>query len=208
LYKNNVDISSHTATGTYKTIEELIGMDHKAFSQNSLLYGPESRFQDSDCPLSDAALSMWRALSLGTNGTYLPSAEIKSAASNALCLVLTHYNSIFPSSFYSCHAALTSSWKSALEDRWKLLSRIDELSNQLERAASIHNHAIADLDSSLIIRELQSEIMDAMLKRETLVQKTDWLRRSLESAIALLSVSNSKNKLLQMRISQLLSFDM
>ena len=33
LYKNNVDISSHTATGTYKTIEELIGMDHKAFSQ-------------------------------------------------------------------------------------------------------------------------------------------------------------------------------
>jgi DNA repair exonuclease SbcCD ATPase subunit len=33
LYKNNVDISSHTATSTYKTIEELIGMDHKAFSQ-------------------------------------------------------------------------------------------------------------------------------------------------------------------------------
>jgi DNA repair exonuclease SbcCD ATPase subunit len=33
LYRNGVDISSHTATSTYKTIEELIGMDHKAFSQ-------------------------------------------------------------------------------------------------------------------------------------------------------------------------------
>lgn len=33
LYKNNKDISSHTATSTYKTIEELLGMDHKAFSQ-------------------------------------------------------------------------------------------------------------------------------------------------------------------------------
>lgn len=33
LFKDGVDISSHTATGTYKSIEELIGMDHKAFSQ-------------------------------------------------------------------------------------------------------------------------------------------------------------------------------
>jgi DNA repair exonuclease SbcCD ATPase subunit len=33
LYKNGVDISSHTATSTYKSIEELLGMDHKAFSQ-------------------------------------------------------------------------------------------------------------------------------------------------------------------------------
>jgi DNA repair exonuclease SbcCD ATPase subunit len=33
LYKNGEDISSHTATSTYKTLEELIGLDHKAFSQ-------------------------------------------------------------------------------------------------------------------------------------------------------------------------------
>ncbi len=33
LFKNSVDVSSHTATGTYKAIEELLGMDHKAFSQ-------------------------------------------------------------------------------------------------------------------------------------------------------------------------------
>jgi len=33
LFKENLDISSHTATQTYKSIEELIGMDHKAFSQ-------------------------------------------------------------------------------------------------------------------------------------------------------------------------------
>jgi DNA repair exonuclease SbcCD ATPase subunit len=33
LLRDNIDISSHTATATYKTIEELIGMDHKAFSQ-------------------------------------------------------------------------------------------------------------------------------------------------------------------------------
>lgn len=33
LYKNNVDISAHTSTGTYKIIEELIGIDHKTFSQ-------------------------------------------------------------------------------------------------------------------------------------------------------------------------------
>lgn len=30
---NGVDISSHTATGTYKLIEETLGYDHKAFSQ-------------------------------------------------------------------------------------------------------------------------------------------------------------------------------
>lgn len=30
---NGEDISSHTATGTYKTIEELIGYDHKTFTQ-------------------------------------------------------------------------------------------------------------------------------------------------------------------------------
>lgn len=33
LIKNDEDISSHTATGTYKTIEELIGYDHKTFTQ-------------------------------------------------------------------------------------------------------------------------------------------------------------------------------
>lgn len=33
LFKNGEDISSHTATSTYKTLEELIALDHKAFSQ-------------------------------------------------------------------------------------------------------------------------------------------------------------------------------
>jgi DNA repair exonuclease SbcCD ATPase subunit len=33
LYKNNQDISAHTATATYKIIEEVVGIDHKTFSQ-------------------------------------------------------------------------------------------------------------------------------------------------------------------------------
>lgn len=33
LYRNGVDISSHTATGTYKLIEDIIGLDHKTFCQ-------------------------------------------------------------------------------------------------------------------------------------------------------------------------------
>jgi DNA repair exonuclease SbcCD ATPase subunit len=33
LYKNGEDISSHTATNTYKTLEEVIGIDFKTFSQ-------------------------------------------------------------------------------------------------------------------------------------------------------------------------------
>lgn len=33
LVKNGSDISSHTSTGTYKLIEEIIGYDHKTFSQ-------------------------------------------------------------------------------------------------------------------------------------------------------------------------------
>lgn len=33
LTKDGADISSHTTTATYKTIEELIGYDHKAFAQ-------------------------------------------------------------------------------------------------------------------------------------------------------------------------------
>jgi len=33
LLRNGVDISSHTATGTYKTIEQILGYDHKTFSQ-------------------------------------------------------------------------------------------------------------------------------------------------------------------------------
>ncbi|CAB4174245.1 endonuclease subunit [uncultured Caudovirales phage] len=33
LFKDDVDISSHTATATYKTIEGIIGYDHKTFSQ-------------------------------------------------------------------------------------------------------------------------------------------------------------------------------
>lgn len=33
LFKNGVDVSSHTATQTYKHIEQAIGMDHKAFAQ-------------------------------------------------------------------------------------------------------------------------------------------------------------------------------
>jgi DNA repair exonuclease SbcCD ATPase subunit len=33
LYKNNNDISSHTATATYKAIEDIIGFDHKTFAQ-------------------------------------------------------------------------------------------------------------------------------------------------------------------------------
>jgi DNA repair exonuclease SbcCD ATPase subunit len=33
LYKNGLDISSHTATATYKAIEDVIGFDHKTFAQ-------------------------------------------------------------------------------------------------------------------------------------------------------------------------------
>jgi DNA repair exonuclease SbcCD ATPase subunit len=33
LYKNGSDISSHTATATYKAIEDIIGFDHKTFAQ-------------------------------------------------------------------------------------------------------------------------------------------------------------------------------
>lgn len=33
LYKMDVDISAHTATQTYKNIEEILGFDHKTFSQ-------------------------------------------------------------------------------------------------------------------------------------------------------------------------------
>jgi len=33
LYKNEEDISSHTATATYKTLESIIGIDFKTFSQ-------------------------------------------------------------------------------------------------------------------------------------------------------------------------------
>ena len=33
LLKNGKDISSHTATNTYKTVEEIIGIDFKTFSQ-------------------------------------------------------------------------------------------------------------------------------------------------------------------------------
>ena len=33
LYKNNRDISGHTATTTYKAIEDIIGIDHKTFTQ-------------------------------------------------------------------------------------------------------------------------------------------------------------------------------
>lgn len=33
LLKNGVDISNHTATGTYKNIEQILGYDHKTFSQ-------------------------------------------------------------------------------------------------------------------------------------------------------------------------------
>lgn len=33
LLRNSIDISSHTATGTYKSIEHIIGYDHKTFSQ-------------------------------------------------------------------------------------------------------------------------------------------------------------------------------
>ena len=33
LYKNGEDISSHTATNTYKTLEQIIGIDFKTFSQ-------------------------------------------------------------------------------------------------------------------------------------------------------------------------------
>lgn len=33
LFKDGVDVSAHTATQTYKMIEEVLGIDHKAFAQ-------------------------------------------------------------------------------------------------------------------------------------------------------------------------------
>ena len=33
LYKDGIDISAHTATQTYKSIEDILGFDHKTFSQ-------------------------------------------------------------------------------------------------------------------------------------------------------------------------------
>jgi len=33
LFKNNLDISAHTATATYKMIEDILGFDHKTFAQ-------------------------------------------------------------------------------------------------------------------------------------------------------------------------------
>lgn len=40
LYKNGDNISSHTATGTFKILESILGVDHKAFSQ--LIYQSSS----------------------------------------------------------------------------------------------------------------------------------------------------------------------
>lgn len=33
LYKSGIDVSAHTATATYKMIEDILGFDHKSFSQ-------------------------------------------------------------------------------------------------------------------------------------------------------------------------------
>ena len=33
LFKNSNDISAHTATATYKMVEEILGFDHKSFAQ-------------------------------------------------------------------------------------------------------------------------------------------------------------------------------
>lgn len=40
LLKNGEDISGHTATSTYKTIQDIIGMDHKTFTQ--IVYQPNA----------------------------------------------------------------------------------------------------------------------------------------------------------------------
>lgn len=154
--------------------------------------------------LVHAAVEMWKALTSRKDEPYLPTAEIYAKASDAIFLILSNFNSIFPSTFYSYHSILSGNWKSSLQDRWELLRRNEELSVHLEQAARIHKDAIANLDSSLIIRELQREILAAMLARESNAQKLNWNRRSMALALRFLKESTIKTMSLQIRISQLL----
>lgn len=102
--------------------------------------------QGTKSQLRDAAVEMWTALTVGAKGTYAPTAEIVSKASEALGCTLSQYSRIIPSAFYTRFTSLSESWKSSVEECKELSIANQDLSAHLESSAINHGQAVSQLE--------------------------------------------------------------
>jgi len=196
----------------------------KERTKPNLVHWEESNAQENNNNLMNAAMEMWRALTRVPSSTYYPTAEVKDKASEAISLALSKYSQIIPCTSYSCYTMLAKSCEDSLERQAETSKSAKELSERLESFHRIHHQAIQKLDeeiqltrseqvywqaqhneSAIVIRELQSEIMELVLKGESLQKKLDWYRKIYSQIQDGIRKSHSTVMSLQLRLAQLIS---
>lgn len=142
LMCNGVDISSHTATGTYKQIEQILGFDHKTFSQ--IIY------QSSVASLefltaTDTARKKF-LIELLNLGVYTKACDLFKEQANVISLQL------------NAHTVKADTVKSWLEKYSKEDLSVKELEESLDLPISI-NSKISELKNDLTNIERTNKII-------------------------------------------------
>lgn len=156
LLKNSEDISSHTATGTYKTIEEIIGYDHKTFAQ--IVY--QSSAASLEFLTATDSNRKKFLIDLLNLGKYVEAADIfKSAAkevSDQLLVVTTRIKSI--ESWLAKYSTTDFSVKSILEVPEAPRHLIEEVANLTESIKNINTH-----NKKIIQNNKYKELLEAIV---------------------------------------------
>lgn len=156
LLKNSEDISSHTATGTYKTIEEVIGYDHKTFAQ--IVY--QSSAASLEFLTATDSNRKKFLIDLLNLGKYVEAADVFKAAAkevaDQLLVVTTRVKTI--DSWLIKYSNTDFSVKAVLEVPEAPRHLIEEVANLTEAIKNINTH-----NKKIIQNNKYKELLEAIV---------------------------------------------
>jgi len=195
LFRDGLDISSHTATQTYKSIEELIGIDHRAFSQ--IVY--QSHASSLEFLTSTDSVRKKFLIDLLDLGIYTKAGEVFKEISTELNKEIA-----------ACQAKVNtvSSWLNKYIDidlTPKALTPEPELDPQLEQTVTEASAQLLVLEQTnkKIAQNNSYKTMLSQIVLETGVQKPEVNLSSLNSQTAVLQHENKQDELFIKKLAAL-----
>ena len=198
LFRDGLDISSHTATQTYKSIEELVGIDHRAFSQ--IVY--QSHASSLEFLTSTDSVRKKFLIDLLDLGIYTKAGEVFKEVSTELNKEIA-----------ACQAKVNtvSSWLNKYIDvdlTPKVLSPEPELDPQLEQTVTEATAQLLVLEQTnkKIAQNNSYKTMLSQIVLEPEVQKPDTDLSSLTSQTAVLQHENKQDETFIKKLAALNSY--
>jgi len=198
LFRDGLDISSHTATQTYKSIEELIGIDHRAFSQ--IVY--QSHASSLEFLTSTDSVRKKFLIDLLDLGIYTKAGEVFKEVSTELNKEIA-----------ACQAKVNtvSSWLNKYIDvdlTPKVLSAEPELDPQLEQTVTEATAQLLVLEQTnkKIAQNNSYKTMLSQIVLQTDVQKPEVDISGLKSQTAVLEHENKQDDIFIKKLAALNSY--